>query len=101
MEVDKRKRIRGGYRKKAVADIRESIRVGDLLEFKFIYLETGKRVRTFRKNKGQVKTKYPHIMEVEMSGGAGSRKTVQYTEVLTGEVEWEGRRKYHASDYRI
>lgn len=101
MEEKKRREIRGGYRKEAVIDIKKTIQVGDTLVFKFFYGETGRRFRMSRMPRGHVKAKYPHIMEVEMSGRKGLRKTVQYVEVLTGEVGWEGRRKYDESNYRI
>lgn len=99
----KRKRIQGGYKNKTVADIKEPIQAGDMLKFKFMCIDinTGKRPRGSRTAWGHIKTKYPYIMEAEISGKKNSRGTAQYAEALTGEAEWEGRRRCDEGDYRI
>lgn len=93
MEENIRREIQSGYKKKAVVDIKQAIQIGDVLEFKFIYLENGKRRRASRIHRGHVKAKYPYIMAVEMCEGRGSQRTVQYVEVLIGDVEWKRRRQ--------
>lgn len=74
-------------------DIRDAIRIGDILEFKISRAAPWNEFQGIKRVNGRVKAKYPYIMEVEFPGEMISgfqRKTVMYAEVLAGEVRWKG-----------